>query len=261
MVSGRQVDALLFSIGGNDIGFSGVLEDLVKGDNVSQATTIMAWQWSRRASMPSSSSSRQITTGSRPTSIGCWRHGRYINGYPTALFDKAMPDGEIRFQAFGLLQGWDPDIDGPDYDLIKQKGSELNYLIRRKARQFGWRFIDVAPDFVGHGYCDDNTLWIGATESCMAQDDFDGSMPPSRSRDSWSRRNWSRSCASTRSSRCAARPGSRPWTGTTRARATRRPGHHADWPIRPPVASPTSPLDFLPPLKVDVMEGDSNGPH
>lgn len=178
-VGARRINALLINVGGNDIGFSGVLEDLVRGDNVFTAG---------RDDDPAAVEARldallvqlggnydllksAVDDNLRPPDT-------YITGYPTALFDVTNPDGSIGFHACGLFQGWDLDIDPPDYDLIREKGAALNFLIRRKARQFGWHFIDIEADFVGHGYCDGDSLWVGASESCRTQGDFDGTMHP-----------------------------------------------------------------------------------
>ena len=146
---GRQVDALV-SIGGNDISFSGVLEDLVKGDNVFTASdendpavvkaridaqlVQLATNYDRlKAEVDRLLAPREVY---QRVSYGPVRQGHARWGNPVP--------------GMRPVTGLDLDIDGPDYDLIK-KGSELNYLIRRKARQFGWRFIDVVPNFVGHG--------------------------------------------------------------------------------------------------------------
>jgi hypothetical protein len=179
--AGRGIDALLINIGGNDIGFEGVLSDLVAGDNVFTAND---------ANQPEEVAARidalldQLWGDFdllRSTVEGLLNpRAVYITGYPTALFDERHADGTIGFHACGVFQGADLDIDSPDYDLIKAKGSQLNYIIKSKARQFGWHFIDIAADFVGRGYCDDETLWVGAETSCRTQGDFDGTMHPNR---------------------------------------------------------------------------------
>lgn len=179
-VSGRQIDALLVNIGGNDIGFSGVLKDLLKSDNVFTAN---------KDNNPASVSARidallaQLDTNYDllKSAVDEKLHPRdvYITGYPTSLFDVTESDGSIGFLSCGVfLHDGFLDIGVSDYDLIKEKGSALNLLIQGKANHYGWHFVDVAPHFVGHGYCDRSTLWIGASESCGLQGDFEGTMHP-----------------------------------------------------------------------------------
>jgi hypothetical protein len=177
--AGRELDALLINIGGNDVGFSGVLSDLVAGDNVFTANDdndpaaveeridSLLGQLEDNFDLLKS----RVDSALRPRDV-------YITGYPINLFDVTRQDGSVGFRSCGLFQGWDLDIDPPDYDLIMRKGTALNDVIRRKANEFGWHLVEVADDFVGHGYCDDETLWVGAEESCRKQGDFEGTMHP-----------------------------------------------------------------------------------
>jgi hypothetical protein len=179
-VNGRQINALLINIGGNDIGFSGVLTDLLESDNVFTANNDndpAAVKARIDALLVQLDGNYDLLKAAVDENL----HPRdvYITGYPTALFDATRPDGTIGFHACGVFQhGGDLDISQSDYNLIKEKGAALNFLIQRKARQFGWHFVDVEPHFVGRGYCDDNTLWVGASESCRRQGDFQGTMHP-----------------------------------------------------------------------------------
>lgn len=181
ILAGRHIDALMVSIGGNDVGFSGVLQDLVKGDNVFTANddnnpaAVLARIDAQFTQLDANYDllKADIDLLLAPTKV-------YINGYPTALFDQTKDDGTLHFHACGLFQGWDLDIDLSDYQLIQQKGAELNTLIKKKARKYGWRFVDIAPDYVGRGYCDSRTLFVGASDSCRSQGDFEGTMHPTR---------------------------------------------------------------------------------
>lgn len=104
------------------------------------------------------------------------------SGYPTDLFYVERPDGQLRFSAcnvfkteVGLLS-----VDATEGALIKKAAETLNALSKRKAAEFGWHFVEIAPDFAGHGYCRDDAerMWIRAEESCRNDGDFDGSMHP-----------------------------------------------------------------------------------
>lgn len=199
-IAGRRIDALMISVGGNDLGFAGTLEDLIKKDSVFRA------QLKFLGTGDDAAARRKIMTildkslgvGLPPGQIGDLEvryntlHREiealrmssgigevYITGYPTDLFYVMKPGG-TEFRACGVFTGPDLDISPPDGQLIKNIGLRLNALIDRKAREFGWHFVDIDADFAGHGYCasDTKTYWVGAEESCRRQGDFDGMMHP-----------------------------------------------------------------------------------
>ena len=195
---GRPIDALLISIGGNDAGFSGVLTDLVKGDSYYH----LARQYGGNDPPPVKARLDKLLGVGLPadekggievdleTLRGAVDGLRldtpvrevYINGYPTDLFFVDGPGGP-RFSACGVFDtsiGGLFSVNESEAELIKERGTLLNALIERKATEFGWHYVDVAKDFAGHGYCRDDheKMWVGATDSCKSQGDFDGVMHP-----------------------------------------------------------------------------------
>ena len=56
------------------------------------------------------------------------------------------------------------------------------------ARQFGWHFINVEADFADPRYCQEYNLWIGTTQCCQRQYDFDGTMTNLYGHMSWTQR-------------------------------------------------------------------------
>lgn len=199
--AGRRIDALMISIGGNDLGFSGVLKDLVRGDSVFRARLKFLGTGSdasaRRAierkldamlgiGLPAGQKGDleirydalrdQVEALRRRPGLG----EVYITGYPTGLFEVRSSSGKLGFRACEVFSGPDLDITKPDATAIQNRGRALNALIRRKAQEFGWHFVDVDADFEGHGYCarEGGRYWVHAEESCRRQGDFDGTMHP-----------------------------------------------------------------------------------
>jgi hypothetical protein len=207
--AGRRIDALMLSIGGNDAGFSGVLRDLVAKDSVIRAQMPPLGTGDDDAErrrinerldqilgvgLPPGQKGDlenaydalhdQITRLRRE--LGGIRHV-YWAGYPTSLFEIRNESGRLGFRSCGVFSGPDLDIDRRDADVIRKRGRTLNALIARKVQEFdaedtetGWHFVDVEPDFQGHGYCEsaDETYFVGMEESCRTQGDFEGTMHP-----------------------------------------------------------------------------------
>ena len=195
---GRSIDALLISIGGNDAGFVGVLEDLVKGDS------FYAMTGGRVGAEPQQIRAKLdwlLGVGLPPGEKGGIEvdletlHGAidnlsrevpvaevYLNGYPVDLFYVEGDGGQLRFSACDIFttQSGLLSISAADAAMIKNAGQTLNALLKRKADEFSWHFVDVAPDFAGHGYCrgDADAMFVRAETSCREQGDFQGTMHP-----------------------------------------------------------------------------------
>ncbi|MDP9486615.1 MAG: SGNH/GDSL hydrolase family protein [Actinomycetota bacterium] len=192
-VSARAVDALLISIGGNDAGFAGVLKDLVAKDfsiwqigNDAAGREEVIRRTERRLGvglMPPNRGEVEIAFDALGNEIDALRQQIpireiYITGYPTGLFETRNEQGQISTRVCGIFSGPDLDITPADAREISRMGGLLNDLIRRKAQEFGWHFVDVAEDFRGRGYCAPEVCWVGAEESCNKQGNFEGTMHP-----------------------------------------------------------------------------------
>jgi lysophospholipase L1-like esterase len=180
-VANRRIDALLISIGGNDIGFAGSLNDLVKKDLLTwfgdgEVRVAARKQAEKRLTeLPKALDElkREIDAKLNPRRV-------FILEYPTGLFE-IRKDGKTRDGGpcgiFSSSLDFDLDID--EGRLVKRLGEKLNETIRRKSEEFGWIFISgIAEDFSGHGYCASQSFWISAEESCRNQGDFEGMMHP-----------------------------------------------------------------------------------
>jgi hypothetical protein len=196
---GRPIDALLISIGGNDAGFSGVLKDLVKG--VSFYTLLASPLIGGRTVAEVKARLDQLLGVNLPagqkgeievdleTLHGAIDNLRrdtpvaevYINGYPEDLFF-VKAGANVRFSACGIFETAVGvfSISEDDAKVIKKAARIINDLLKRKADEFGWHFIPLAPDFAGHGYCQGGkkAMWIQAEQSCREQGDFDGTRHP-----------------------------------------------------------------------------------
>lgn len=183
-VGNRSIDALLISIGGNDIGFSMRLEDLVTRDGL---LGFFGDPDINRVNVEDAINDRlskleeQFNTLKeylRKLDIPSDRI--YLTEYPESLFDAPNNLNGVNgncgifgtdFQVF--------NIDVQDALLIKRKARELNDCLRSVAKRFGWNFIEgIATGFDGHGYCSGQSFFVSAENSCIQQGDFDGVMHP-----------------------------------------------------------------------------------
>ncbi len=199
---GRPVDALLISIGGNDVGFAGALRDLVADDFptvwagslgndadardrvLAAVEEALSEEDNNGDGLPDGVVAKGFRTLDRRIaelqSSGLVRDV-YITTYPTTFFDTIDANGIIGFESCGVFSSnFDLDITHRDYDVILDAGGKLNDAIRRYAEDFGWHLVDVAADgaLAGYGYCEEPTYWVGAERSCDWQGDFDGMMHP-----------------------------------------------------------------------------------
>jgi len=183
-VKKRRIDALIISVGVNDVGFTGSLESLMSGD-------ILSW---------GDTSNREKVIREIKRKIGLLQGRRglykklndeilkelnvgqvYITEYPTGIFDKmksgqAVPSGGCGIFASNL----DLDITPRDAKDMKECGEELNEAIRAAANLHSWVYVGgIASKFAGRGYCSGkNRLFIQAEESMLIQGDTKGTMHP-----------------------------------------------------------------------------------
>lgn len=192
----RPIDALLISIGGNDVGFSGQLRYLVEGDSVWKSWLgigVSGPDRRRKATDEIDSALKRLSgadgkTGSLDKLADALDKLNvrqvYITEYPTALFDRIV-DGHAQAEEgceiFSLDSG--TTISKTDSELIKASAERLNALLKEKANEHGWIYVGgVADGFAGHGYCMDRGVngryYVRASESLVIQGDTDGTMHP-----------------------------------------------------------------------------------
>ncbi|WP_175551650.1 GDSL-type esterase/lipase family protein [Geodermatophilus amargosae] len=173
-IGNRPVDALLLSIGGNDVGFASGLEGLA-GD----------WRDGGRDEMVRSTRQRidaladcfekmatQVQSLVNPRRV-------YITEYPAGMFDKRDPSGRslgVRGDGCGVFDsGIFMRVSIDDAEAIFDLAHQLNDQIKRAADRYGWTYLDgIAEGFAGHGYCMTGVdrFFVLAEESCHSQGDL-----------------------------------------------------------------------------------------
>jgi hypothetical protein len=181
-VGDKAIDALIISIGGNDVGFAGSLKALIEGDlfwkkgddsenrqqtlkKVKRKLDKLASSFQRLADAISELNVRRV----------------YLTEYPTALFDIER-DGKVGVSSGCGIFGssFDADIDLADARAIKKAAELLNDFLHTEATKYGWIYVGgIAEAFEGRGYCmGDRRLYVQVEESMVEQGDTEGTMHP-----------------------------------------------------------------------------------
>jgi len=171
-VAGRKIDALLLSIGGNDVGFGPGLKDLVKDFMGQGQDATFAEINTKIAQLPQKylRLAERIEDRLNPRKV-------YITEYPTAFFDRS--DGTPGGGCGIFDSSFELDISAEDGRRIRDAGRRLNAAVRQAADRHGWVFVDgIEAGFAGHGYCSDNSFFVFAEDSCRQQGNFEGTMHP-----------------------------------------------------------------------------------
>lgn len=170
IVGDATIDALIISIGGNDVGFAGTLESLAKwGDS---ATAIAAAE-EKLLRLPDDLASVKRKIEDLELNV----RRVYLTEYPTAFFDNTSGFPVEGCGVFSTL--WD-GVSGQDARRISTFAAKLNTTLATTVETLeGWTFVDgIAALFKRRGYCAKDTFFVGAEESCRSQGDFNGTMHP-----------------------------------------------------------------------------------
>jgi hypothetical protein len=172
----RQVDALLISIGGNDLMFSEIITYC--------ATSIFGCTGLHMAAQSPVTQAVQAlaTIGSKYVALF-----RAINAtlsvravYLTENADATVGDNGEYCSIGGFPYGL--RISSSDAAWVQQNLlTRLNTTERTVARTLGWVFIDgIADQFHGHGYCASDPWFVTYPESWRRQGDDEGTMHPNQ---------------------------------------------------------------------------------
>ncbi|MDL5363360.1 SGNH/GDSL hydrolase family protein [Halalkalicoccus sp. NIPERK01] len=166
-VGKRPIDALLISIGGNDVGFSTGLKELAFNIAKSRSKTVAETE--KKIEALGERFDRLVTRvdALNPKHV-------FITEYPVAHFDRRA-DGTVG-SGCGILGG----ISTSDAKEIKRLGTLLNRAVETAAKRHGWTFVDgIAEDFTGHGYCrGDEKYFVTYSESTENQGNIKGTLHP-----------------------------------------------------------------------------------
>lgn len=197
VTDGRPIDALLLSIGGNDAGFAGTLSDLTQGFSFwtlvvgPAAPNIVAERLRtlRQALGVGLPPGQEGIIGTNLNLVDLALRDLaqtvpikqiFVTGYPEDLFYVKDARGRRVFQSCGIFDTTTGlfSISEAEGEIIHDAAVALNALLKKKCKQFGWHFVETAPDFAGKGYCE-GSMWVSADESCRTQGDSEGTMHPS----------------------------------------------------------------------------------
>lgn len=188
-VGDRQIDALIVSIGGNDVGFAPGLAALaILPDLAGPAADRYVEGKMEELEKEYEKLAKQIRE-LNPKHI-------FITEYPTAHFDR-RDDGTVgsgcgtfnldivdNVAPFEINTHWlIPKISKGDAELIKDMGRSLNKKVKKAATDHDWTYVDgIVEGFRGHGYCRsrDDRYFVTVSESCRSQGDFYGTMHPNQ---------------------------------------------------------------------------------
>jgi len=179
----KPIDALVISIGGNDVGFAWSLEKLTK-EKVTLTIGLADKEFGKTAEevmAQARANLRQLrgdleeleSTISRLLNV----RQVYLTEYPTGLFDGDSGRPQEGCGLFNTAETF--QISQADARRMEAFGRELNETLRSAANEFGWIYVDgIDEGFEGHGYCSSDPYFVRAEESCRKQGDFMGTMHP-----------------------------------------------------------------------------------
>ena len=167
-VGKRPIEALLISIGGNDLGFSDVVKTAVT-EHLEEDHSQVIVQILEGLPTKYSAINDVIKEHLNVRQV-------YLVGYPTDLFSR---DGGT-FAGCGAL---DPpggmNLTVRESRLLKSWGEALRDVQEVVAEDLGWVYVSVESDFVDHGYCAEERTYLRSAErSCRIQGDVLGTLHP-----------------------------------------------------------------------------------
>ncbi|WP_420124500.1 SGNH/GDSL hydrolase family protein [Nakamurella sp.] len=186
-VDRRQIDVLLISIGGNDLGFSTTLEEMVltgatvfsigkQKSEVEFEEAIADRLKSLRANMLRMKADIEVTL--KPLHV-------LLTEYPANPFGDSAGNAREGCEIFSTGANVSPalydllHIDKQEAARIERVGMRLNKTLREIAAEFGWGFVSgIAYAFEGHGYCTEKRYYVQARESLGIQGDTQGTLHP-----------------------------------------------------------------------------------
>ncbi len=183
-VGGRTVDALIVSIGINDVGFSTLVTDSVlAASGQKRKKRIEELREKIRTLVPEHLDQlrAEVDAMLQPRRV-------LVTSYPVNVFQE-LADGKEPCEVLGSKYLVAPatltglDLDRSDAFDLTAAGLELSTMLRQKAERFGWLFVDgIRQRFEGHEHCPTpgRRYFVRAEESCLNQGDFEGMLHPNQ---------------------------------------------------------------------------------
>jgi lysophospholipase L1-like esterase len=179
-VGNKRIDALIVSIGVNDVGFTGSLENLVKkdfgwGNDTKNRKEVLRKIDEKIAGLDANF--QKLAQALNAFDIG----QVYISEYPTAIFDR-ITNGKVTVSGGCEIfaSNFDMDISPQDAKDLRAAAGRLNQKIKDMAKKHRWVYVSgIADEFAGHGYCmDRESFFVTAELSLATQGDTEGTMHP-----------------------------------------------------------------------------------
>lgn len=189
-IGDRPIDALLLSIGGNDVGFADGLKELLYRIDKSQSKTVRETEakinglnYDRGKERAKFDQLAERIKELNPEQV-------FITEYPIAHFDRddgTVGDGcgafnlDLPERITGIPSVVLPRISESDAQQIKRLGVKLNEAVKKAAEKHGWTYVDgIVEGFEGHGYCSNERYFVTVSESYGNQRDIQGTMHPNQ---------------------------------------------------------------------------------
>jgi hypothetical protein len=179
-VAGRVIDAVVISIGLNDLGFSSLVKDsILRASGEKRRERIAGAQRKLDEELPVqlAALNRAIDEQLKPRMV-------FITEYPIGIFKEIAlgtkrPCGVLGSSIPNPITGEGLNLDVSDARDMGKLGVGLNATLRRVANTLGWIYVaGVEQSCDGHGYCADESYFVSAEESCLNQGDFEGMLHP-----------------------------------------------------------------------------------
>lgn len=160
----RRIDALVVSTGGNDVGFSGALEEIAKTKHFSELESGIR---TKIAQVPAAlrKNAGEAIASLNPRVV-LW------TGYPTSFFegsDGAAAKGCGLFDTRESTTKAGVGVTQGDAQRVKDTAELLNKKIAEFANEQKFRFVRVDGGFERHGYCSRESYFVHAEEACKKQ--------------------------------------------------------------------------------------------
>ncbi len=198
LIGSRRVDAVLVSIGINDLGFGNIArfcfndgldaQDASAIDcwgkpypNASSPTTLEAWVGTRRAALPG----RYARLAAAFTAAGVPASKVYVTEYPNATRDEHgatcdplipyLDSTPFGFSVRGTITR--AEADGAERELLLP----VNAALKTAAATYGWPLVSgLASQSTTHGVCSATPWFVDVSQSLIEQHDVLGTLHPNR---------------------------------------------------------------------------------
>jgi lysophospholipase L1-like esterase len=173
-VGNHKIDALLISAGGNDVGFSNVLEEM-SGDFIDKGAERAMSEFLRKIVTLREKEYPKLEKAIIGEKLNVSEV--LINEYPGKLFNRANGQPDRGCGVFDTVRFW--GVKKRDAVAMNAMGDLLNAEVKLLAGKHNWHFVGgISDQFSTHGYCSSRSFYRSAEDSCDMQGDFQGTMHP-----------------------------------------------------------------------------------